>query len=50
MAEKLDPNEVVTLQELVVPNLYEIAALVAVPERKGVLTQQEFGRDQAEKK
>jgi len=41
MAEALDPTELVTLQELAVSNAYEIAALVAVLERKGLLTQQE---------
>ena len=38
MAEVLDPKELVTLQELAVSNTYEIAALVAVLERKGLLT------------
>jgi hypothetical protein len=38
MAEVLDPKELVTLQELGVSNTYEIAALVAVLERKGLLT------------
>jgi hypothetical protein len=41
MAKKLDPKELVTLQELAVSNAYEIAAVVAVLERKGVLTQHE---------
>lgn len=41
MAEVMDPKELVTLQELAVSNAYEIAALVAILERKGVLTQQE---------
>ncbi len=34
-------SELVTLQELAVSSAYEIAALVAVLERKGILTQQE---------
>jgi len=38
MAEVLDPKELVTLQELAVSNTYEIAALVAVLERKGLVT------------
>jgi hypothetical protein len=41
MAQQGKPDELVTLQELAVSNAYEIAALVAVLERKGVLTQQE---------
>ena len=41
MAEQANPNELVTLQELAVSNAYEIAALVAVLERKGILTQAE---------
>jgi hypothetical protein len=32
-----DPKELVTLQELAVSNAYEIAALVVVLERKGIL-------------
>jgi hypothetical protein len=41
MAEKLDVKETVFLQEMVLSNSYEIAALVAVLERKGLLTSQE---------
>ncbi len=41
MAEQLKPDELVTLEELAVSNAYEIAALVAVLERKGLLTHQE---------
>ena len=41
MAQQGKPDELVTLQELAVSNAYEIAALVAVLERKGLLTQQE---------
>ena len=41
MAQQGKPNELVTPQELAVSNAYEIAALVAVLERKGILTQQE---------
>ena len=41
MVEQDKPNELVTLQELAVSNAYEIAALMAVLERKGILTQQE---------
>lgn len=42
MAKQGDPKEIATLQELAVSNAYELAALVAVLERKGLLTQQEI--------
>ena len=41
MAQHEDPKELVTLQELAVSNSYEIAALVAVLERKGLITSTE---------
>lgn len=41
MAQQGNADELVTLQELAVSSAYEIAALVAVLERKGLLTQQE---------
>ena len=41
MPQQGKPDELVTLQELAVSNANEIAALVAVLERKGILTQQE---------
>jgi len=41
MAKPLDLKELVTLQELAISNAYELAALVAILERKGLLTQQE---------
>lgn len=41
MAQQGNTDELVTLQELAVSSAYEIAALVAVLERKGLLTQQE---------
>ena len=37
MAEKLDPKEIVTLEELSISNMWEMAALVEVLERKGIL-------------
>ena len=40
MAQQGKPDELVTLQELAVSNAYEIAALVAVLERKSILTKQ----------
>ncbi len=41
MAEPLDPNALVTLEELAISNMWENAALVELLERKGVLTKQE---------
>lgn len=41
MAQQEKSSEVVTLQELAVSRAYEIAALGAVLERKGILTQGE---------
>ncbi len=41
MAEKLDPNELVTLDELALSNMWETSALVELLERKGILTRQE---------
>jgi hypothetical protein len=41
MAEQGKPNDLVSLQELGVSNVYEIGALVSILERKGILTQQE---------
>lgn len=41
MAEQLDSSQSVTLEELALSNSFEIAALVAVLERKGLLTRDE---------
>ncbi len=41
MAEKLDPKEIVTLDELALSNMWETSALVELLERKGILTKQE---------
>ena len=41
VAQQEQPSELVTLQDLAVSNAYEITALVAVLERKGILKQQE---------
>ena len=41
MAEPLDPNALVTLDELATSNMWETAALVELLERKGILTKQE---------
>jgi hypothetical protein len=41
MAKAGEPSELVTVPDLVLSNAFEIAALVAVLERKGTLTQRE---------
>ncbi len=41
MAEKLDPKEIVTLEELALSNMWETSALVELLERRGVLTRQD---------
>ncbi len=41
MAEKLDPKELVTIEELALSTMWETSALVELVERKGVLTRQE---------
>ena len=40
MAEPLDPNDLVTLDELAISNMWETSALVELLERKGILTRQ----------
>jgi len=41
MAEKLDPKELVTAEEIAISNMWEIAAIVELLERKGLCTNQE---------
>ncbi len=41
MAEKLDPKEIVTLEELAISTMWETSALVELLERKGILTRKE---------
>ncbi len=41
MAEKLNPNYLVTPDELALSTLWETSALVELLERKGILTKQE---------
>lgn len=41
MANRIEPQQTVTLEELAISNSFEIAALVNVLERKGLLTRQE---------
>ncbi len=40
MAEKLDPKVIVTLEELAISSMWEIAVLVVVLERQGILPRQ----------
>ncbi len=42
MAEHLDPQDLVTLEELALSNMWETAALVEVLEKKGVLKKQDI--------
>ncbi len=41
MANQLPTNETVTLEELALSNSFEIAALVSILEKKGILTSAE---------
>ena len=40
MAEPLEPEELATIEELAISNMWETSALVEVLERKGLLTKQ----------
>ncbi len=42
MAEKLDSKEIVTLEELAISSMWEMAALAEVLEKKGLLTKQDI--------
>ena len=50
MAERGKSDDLITLQELAVSNTYEIAALMAVLERKGILTEAEVLEEIARQK
>ncbi len=41
MAASLDPNDLVTLEELAISTMWETSALVELLERKGILTKQD---------
>src|SRR5207244_10471604 len=41
MADKLDPQQLVTTEELAISSMWEMAALVELLERKGICTKQE---------
>ncbi len=42
MAKSLDPKEIITLEELALSSMWEMAALVEVLEKKGVLKKQDI--------
>ena len=42
MAEQLDPKEIVNLEGLALSNMWEVAALIEVLEKKGLLTKQDI--------
>ncbi len=42
MADARDPKELVTGQEIAISNIWEIARLVEMLERKGILSRQQF--------
>ena len=42
MATPFDPNDLVTFQELTISNMWEVAALIEVLEKKGLLTKKEI--------
>ena len=42
MAEKLDPNDLVTIEELAISGMWEMAGLVEVLQQKGLLKKQEI--------
>ena len=42
MAQKLDPKEIVSLEELAYSNMMEQEALVRVLLKKGIITKEEF--------
>ncbi len=42
MAQPLNPKELVTLEELTISNMWEVAALIEVLEKKGVMKKQDI--------
>jgi hypothetical protein len=42
MAEKIDEQDILTLEELAISNSFEIAAMFNIMERKGLITRDEF--------
>jgi hypothetical protein len=41
MAEPLDPEEVVSIEEIAISNMYEIEALIEVLSRNGIVSKEE---------
>jgi hypothetical protein len=50
MAEKLEPKEMVTFEELLMSNVYTLEALVNLLERKGLVSKGELHAKQVERK
>ena len=50
MAKPIDAKQLVSLGELAVSNAYEISGLVAILERKGILTEAEILEEIARQK
>ena len=42
MAKPLDPNEIVTINEIAITNMVEIEALIELLEEKGIITKEEL--------
>ncbi len=42
MAQPLDPNDLVTLDELAISNMWEVGALIELLHEKGLVTKQEL--------
>ncbi|NIS71550.1 MAG: hypothetical protein GTO12_22235 [Proteobacteria bacterium] len=42
MAKPLDPNQIVTTEEIVITNMVEISALIELLMEKGIITQDEL--------
>ncbi len=42
MASPLDPKEIVTLEELTLSNMWEVATLIEVLKKKGVMKKQDI--------
>lgn len=42
MAEKLDPKELVTFEELLIANMFEYGALIELLDQKGLVKKQEI--------
>ncbi len=42
MAQPLNPKDLVTLEELTISNMWEVAALIEVLEKKGLISKQDI--------